>query len=109
MVYWAVTGLFCLAFVLGGMSHLLRADFIAEAMGYLGYPAYVMSILGVAKLLGVVALLGRHRVACLCGRPRVRVARAGDPAGRGRGFLPASTGLAPDRRGPEGPLREARS
>ncbi len=57
IVYWAVTGLFCLAFVLGGLSHLVRADFIAEAMTHLGYPAYVMSILGVAKLLGVAALL----------------------------------------------------
>ena len=57
IVYWGATGLFCAAFTLGGLSHLLRLENIAESMGALGYPAYVMSILGVAKLLGVMALL----------------------------------------------------
>lgn len=57
ILYWGATGLFCAAFTIGGMSHLLRLEHIAESMAELGYPAYVMSILGVAKLLGVVALL----------------------------------------------------
>jgi uncharacterized membrane protein len=55
--YWISTGLFCLAFVGGGLGHLFHADPMAEGMARLGYPAYVMSILGVAKLLGVAALL----------------------------------------------------
>jgi hypothetical protein len=55
--YWVSTGLFCALFTYGGASHLLRADAVAEGMAQLGYPAYVMTILGVAKLLGVAALL----------------------------------------------------
>jgi len=57
LAYWIVTGVFCLAFVAGGTGHLLRADPMREGMQTLGYPLYVMTILGVAKLLGVVALL----------------------------------------------------
>ena len=55
--YWAATGLFCLALGSGGLGHLLRAAPMAEGMAALGYPAYVMTILGVAKLCGVAALL----------------------------------------------------
>ncbi len=37
--------------------NLMRAEIQAEALASLGYPAYLMTILGVAKLLGVIALL----------------------------------------------------
>jgi len=59
--YWIATGLFCLAFAGSGVAHLVRAEPIAQAMAGLGYPAYVMTILGVAKLLGVAALLAPGR------------------------------------------------
>jgi hypothetical protein len=55
--YWVSTGLFCALFSYGGASHLVHADSVAEPMARLGYPAYVMTLLGVAKLAGVVALL----------------------------------------------------
>jgi hypothetical protein len=57
VIYWVPTALFCLAFAGGGVSHVLRVENMAESMAALGYPAYVMSILGVAKLAGVCALL----------------------------------------------------
>ena len=57
LMYWVATGLFCAAFSMGGTSHLLRLPNVAESMSALGYPAYMMTILGVAKLLGVAALL----------------------------------------------------
>jgi hypothetical protein len=57
MIYWGLTGLFCAAFTAGGLAHVTRAEAMAESMAALGFPLYVMSILGVAKLLGVVALL----------------------------------------------------
>jgi hypothetical protein len=57
MIYWGLTGLFCAAFTAGGLAHVTRAEQMAESMVALGFPIYVMSILGVAKLLGVVALL----------------------------------------------------
>ena len=56
-VYWLVTVVFCLIFALGGMANLLRAEVQVEAMTALGYPTYMMTILGVFKILGVIALL----------------------------------------------------
>ena len=41
----------------GGVSDLLKIDQMKEVMDTLGYPAYLMTILGVAKLLGAVAIL----------------------------------------------------
>ena len=37
--------------------NLLRVELQQEAMANLGYPMYLMTILGVAKILGVIALL----------------------------------------------------
>ena len=55
--YWLATGLFCLAMTAGGTMNLIRAEVQKESIAALGYPEYLMTILGVAKLLGVVALL----------------------------------------------------
>jgi uncharacterized membrane protein YphA (DoxX/SURF4 family) len=55
--YWIATALFCLAMTAGGTMNLLRVEPQQEAMANLGYPMYLMSILGVAKILGVIALL----------------------------------------------------
>ena len=55
--YWLATGLFCLAMAAGGTMNLLRVEPQQVAMEKLGYPGYLMTILGVAKLLGVIALL----------------------------------------------------
>ena len=55
--YWLATALFCLAMTAGGTMNLLRTELQKEAMVALGYPEYLMTILGVAKILGVVALL----------------------------------------------------
>jgi hypothetical protein len=57
MIYWGLTALFCAAFTMGGTAHLLRLDPIPANMAALGYPAYLMTILGTAKLLGVLALV----------------------------------------------------
>ena len=55
--YWLATGLFCAAMAAGGTMNLMRAEVQKESISALGYPEYLMTILGVAKLLGVVALL----------------------------------------------------
>ena len=55
--YWIATVVFCAAMAAGGVLDLLRVDFLVEGMDKLGYPVYILTILGVAKLLGVVALL----------------------------------------------------
>ena len=41
----------------GGVSNLTGVEAQRESMVSLGYPVYLMTILGVAKLAGVVALL----------------------------------------------------
>ena len=55
--YWIVTGLFCALFALSGTGYLLQLDRFVEGITHLGYPLYVLTILGVAKLAGAVALL----------------------------------------------------
>ena len=55
--YWLVTVLFCLAMTAGGTMNLMRAEMQKEAMAALGYPDYLMTILGVAKISGVIALV----------------------------------------------------
>lgn len=55
--YWAATGLTGLSLAVGGLSDVARPPQVLEGMAHLGYPAYVASILGVWKLLGLVAIL----------------------------------------------------
>ena len=57
IAYWAVTALFCFAMTASGTMNLLRVEQMKESITALGYPEYLMTILGVAKVLGVIALL----------------------------------------------------
>ena len=59
--YWIATGLFCAMLTGSGLAHLTHVEFIAESMAELGYPPYLLTILGTAKLLGIVALLAPGR------------------------------------------------
>ena len=51
------TGLFCLAMTGGGFMNLIREEHQREELALLGYPVYVMTILGAGKILGVIAVL----------------------------------------------------
>ena len=55
--YWITTGLLVFGMVAGGTGQILQAKFNADGMVHLGYPMYMMPILGTWKLLGVVAIL----------------------------------------------------
>ena len=57
LAYWLTTGVFCLVLSFSGVTHFLHAEFMVENMSLLGYPVYVMTILGSFKLLGVATLL----------------------------------------------------
>ncbi len=59
--YWIATGVVCLVFTGGGIANLFHADTQREIMEKLGYPAYLMTLLGVAKLLAVLAILAPGR------------------------------------------------
>ena len=56
IAYWLCTGIFCLMFTFSGVGHLLRLETFAEGIVGLGFPAYLLTILGTAKLLGAIAL-----------------------------------------------------
>ena len=55
--YWVTTGLFAAAFLASGIAELSSAPAVVDAMSALGYPLYVLAILGVWKILGAAALL----------------------------------------------------
>ncbi|HWO02093.1 MAG TPA: DoxX family protein [Blastocatellia bacterium] len=55
--YWTTTTLIALAFLSGGAAYLARADVPLRGMAALGYPAYFVTILGMWKVLGGLAIL----------------------------------------------------
>jgi hypothetical protein len=55
--YRLATGVTVLMLASGGLAYVLGADFAVGGVTALGYPAYVVTILGVWKLLAVPALL----------------------------------------------------
>jgi uncharacterized membrane protein YphA (DoxX/SURF4 family) len=54
--YWVATGLVVLELAVGGVWDLLRVPQVRELFERLGYPLYFLTILGIWKLLGAVAL-----------------------------------------------------
>ena len=55
--YWVCTVLVGLAFLSGGIVDVLHLPQALEGMTHLGYPPYFMTILGVWKVLGALAIL----------------------------------------------------
>jgi uncharacterized membrane protein YphA (DoxX/SURF4 family) len=62
--YWAATIMVVFELLAGGVTDLIHGpallfagDPIVPVLGHLGYPVYLLTILGVWKLLGAVALL----------------------------------------------------
>jgi uncharacterized membrane protein YphA (DoxX/SURF4 family) len=56
-VYWISTILFVLPLTFSAILYLRGAPMMVQAMHSLGYPSYLLTILGVAKLLGAAAIL----------------------------------------------------
>ena len=57
VAYWLATVLFLFPLAASGVGYLTGADTFIESMAHLGYPASLLPFLGVAKVLGVVAVL----------------------------------------------------
>lgn len=57
IVFWTTTALFCAVVGFSGVSHFTHAENMVEAMFGLGYPLYFMTIIGLAKMAGVVTVL----------------------------------------------------
>jgi uncharacterized membrane protein YphA (DoxX/SURF4 family) len=57
IMYWIVTVWLALGMLSAGIVQLMNMDVEVEMMTHLGYPTYLLTILGVSKLLGVAAIL----------------------------------------------------
>ena len=57
IIFWVSTGLFCAFMLTSAIPNILSAEDWVNVFKMLGYPLYLLPFLGVAKLLGVVALL----------------------------------------------------
>lgn len=57
IIYWIATLWLSLGMVTTGIVQLIRMDEEVQKMNALGYPTYFLTIIGVWKLLGVVAVL----------------------------------------------------
>ncbi|KRF19202.1 DoxX family protein [Paenibacillus sp. Soil787] len=57
IAYWSVTLLLAAALMLSGIGQLMQYGGNIELVKNLGYPLYVLTILGIWKVLGVIALI----------------------------------------------------
>ncbi len=57
IIYWVVTILFALFMLFSGVSEIMQTEQAKEIMQHLGYPIYVNTIIGIAKILGALAIL----------------------------------------------------
>lgn len=57
IAYWAVTGFLSFGMLLGGSGQLYRASFNVDGIVHLGFPVYLLTIIGLWKILAVVAIL----------------------------------------------------
>lgn len=57
IIYWITTGFLSFGMLAGGIQQLFQIGGYNEIITNLGYPLYLLSILGGWKILGVVAIL----------------------------------------------------
>jgi uncharacterized membrane protein len=55
--YWIITGLLSFFIFFGGLAQAVQAKGVVQGFKPLGYPTYFISIIGVWKVLGVIAIL----------------------------------------------------
>lgn len=57
VIYWIFTGLLVVLMGGGAIPDIISVPSAVELFKHLGYPAYLLPFLGIAKLLGVIAIL----------------------------------------------------
>lgn len=57
IIYWISTLWLSLGMLSTGIVQLIKLDAEVELMNHLGYPVYLLTILGICKILGVIAVL----------------------------------------------------
>ena len=56
ILHWSITGLCSLAMLMAGIVELMRSAEGQEIMRHLGYPVYVLTIIGTGKVVGALAI-----------------------------------------------------
>jgi uncharacterized membrane protein YphA (DoxX/SURF4 family) len=57
ILYWFTTALIAAESAVGGVWDILQIQYVRSIIEHLGYPPYILIILGIWKLLGTVAIL----------------------------------------------------
>ena len=55
--YWIITGILSFCIFSGGLAQALQVKGVVEGFKPLGYPTYFISIIGIWKVLGIIAIL----------------------------------------------------
>lgn len=57
IVYWVATLWLCLGMMSSAIVQLIRMEDVVQQFAHLGYPVYLLTLLGVLKILGVIVVL----------------------------------------------------
>lgn len=57
IIYWVATGFLAFGMLAQGLAQLFQTEGYVDILTHLGFPLYVLYIMGAWKLLGVVAIL----------------------------------------------------
>ena len=57
IIYWIATGWLALGMTSTGIVQIIKMKEEVDMMAHLGYPLYFLTIIGVWKILGVIAIL----------------------------------------------------
>lgn len=57
VIYWTVTGLLAAGMLMSAFMYLTRNPQLMQSFKFAGYPEYFVTLLGIAKLLGAIALV----------------------------------------------------
>lgn len=57
ITYWIISIIFALLMVADGLAGILRVEGGKEALAAVGYPEYLLTVVGAAKILGVAGIL----------------------------------------------------
>lgn len=57
IVHWTATIIFAGMFLMSAMMYFSKSPELVQGMKFLGFPMFILPLLGTAKLLGAIALL----------------------------------------------------
>ncbi|NEU07624.1 DoxX family protein [Flavihumibacter sp. R14] len=57
IIYWASTGFLAFGMLAQGITQVTRSQGFVDILTQLGYPLYLLTIIGTWKILGVIAVL----------------------------------------------------